>query len=66
MNAKQHPKRGAFVPETPAGTVLFDLRAKTEERAWANLLREAAHMPYQGIEGFKRRGYKVEWWEEQP
>lgn len=57
--------QGAYIPETPAGTVLTHLKAKTEEQAWANLLRDAAHMPYRGIEGFKARGYKVEFWSPQ-
>lgn len=61
-----NPKRGAFVPETPGGTPLLHLKAKTEERAWSNLLRDAAHMPYQGVQGFKQRGYKVLFWEQQP
>lgn len=51
-----------WIPETPAGTLLFDLRSKTEAAAWKKLLKAAAHMPYKGIEGFKRRGYKVEEW----
>lgn len=52
-----------YVPATPAGTVLFHLAAKTEQKAWENLLKDAAHMPYKGIEGFKARGYTVELWE---
>lgn len=51
-----------YYPETPGGTVLMHLGADTEEQAWKNLLKDAAHMPYQGIEGFKERGYKVLPW----
>lgn len=51
-----------YIPATPAGTVLFHLSAKTEQKAWKNLLRDAAHMPYKGIDGFKARGYTVELW----
>ena len=49
-----------FVPVTPAGTVLTWLASPTEAKAWAALMKDAAHMPYRGIEGFKRRGYTVE------
>lgn len=62
---KPSKQRGAYIPETPAGTVLMDLKASTEERAWQNLLRAAAHMPYKGVEGFKQRGYQVNFWKEQ-
>jgi hypothetical protein len=56
--------RGSWIPSTPAGTLLPWLEAPTEAKAWANLLKDAAHMPYRGIEGFKRRGYTVDFWEE--
>lgn len=49
----------SFIPVTPAGTACMWLAAGTEEKAWANLLREAAHMPYRGIAGFKKRGYTI-------
>lgn len=62
MSQTRKQPQGAYVPETPAGTPLVHLRAKTEEQAWANLLRDAAHMPYRGIAGFKARGYRVERW----
>jgi hypothetical protein len=65
MSEGKKQQRGAFIPETPAGTVLMHLKAKSEERAWANLLRDAAHMPYSGVDGFKQRGYKVLYWKEQ-
>lgn len=55
-------KPAAYVPHTPAGTALVHLSAKSEERAWRNLLRDAAHMPYRGVEGFRRRGYTVQCW----
>lgn len=53
-------KRKQFVPVTPAGSVLAHLEADTEEQAWDNLLRDAAHMPYDGKAGFNARGYTVE------
>lgn len=38
----------------------MNLAAKTEEQAWKNLLRDAAHMPYPNtVEAFKKRGYTV-------
>lgn len=53
-----------YVPVTPGGTVLVNLAAKTEEEAIANLLKDAAHMPYDGWDspegyGFKQRGYEI-------
>lgn len=56
-----------FVPVTPGETILTHLAAKTEEEAIANLLKDAAHMPYHGwsctkkncIGGFKERGYEI-------
>jgi hypothetical protein len=57
-------KKTRWIPETPAGSVLVELAADTEAQAWANLLEDAAGMPYDGIEGFKARGYTVEEWEE--
>lgn len=54
-----------YVPITPAGSVLAHLEAPTEAQAWVNLLEDAAHMPYAGIEGFKARGYTVEAWTEE-
>ena len=48
-----------YVPFTPAGSCLMHLASKTEEIAWEKLLDEAAHMPYDGIEAFKQRGYSV-------
>ncbi len=53
----------SFIPITPAGTILMHLVAPTEEEAWANLLRDAAHMPYKTKENFMKRGYRVEKWE---
>jgi hypothetical protein len=48
-----------YVPVTPGGTPCLWLRSKTEAEAWAKLLRDAVHMPYDGIEGFKAHGYVV-------
>ncbi len=48
-----------FTPITPAGTFCTWLAANTEAQAWANLLRDAAHMPYGTKEGFQARGYEV-------
>ena len=49
----------SYIPITPGGTLLFDLKAKTEEQAWRNLLKAAAHMPYKTKERFIARGYTV-------
>lgn len=49
----------SHVPVTPGGTVLFELEADTEDKAWSNLLEDAAHMPYKGKKGFIERGYEV-------
>ena len=51
-----------YIPVTPGGTPCTWLRANTEEKAWANLLWDARHMPYKTIENFKLRGYTVEEW----
>lgn len=48
-----------YVPHTPGGTALFWIKAETEAQAIANLLEDAAHMPYDGWEGFKQRGYEI-------
>ncbi len=53
-----------FVPVTPGGTILVNLAALTEQGAIDNLLRDAAHMPYDGWDspsgfGFKQRGYEI-------
>ena len=48
-----------YVPVTPAGTPCSWLASPTEKEAWKKLLKEAAHMPYNGIEGFKKLGYTV-------
>jgi hypothetical protein len=53
---------GKFFPETPAGTVLMELGANTEDKAWSNLLKDAAHMPYKTKDNFIKRGYKVTFW----
>lgn len=51
-----------FVPVTPAGTPVIDLAAKTEQKAIANLLKAASHMPYGTWENFQKRGYTIEEW----
>ena len=55
-----------WIPRTPAGSDLGWLACPTEAQAWAALLQDAAHMPYQGISGFKARGYSVHRWEAAP
>jgi hypothetical protein len=55
-----------FVPFTPSGSALFHIARDTENKAWAALLKDAAHMPYRGIEEFKARGYTVERMERTP
>lgn len=52
-----------WIPETPAGTTLMHLASKTEQGAWDKLMRDAAHMPYNGRAEFEARGYKVIQWE---
>lgn len=52
-----------FVPITPGGTPCTWLASDTEDKAWAALLKEAAHMPYDGKRGFIERGYTVEQWD---
>ncbi len=54
-----------WFPETPGGTVLAHLGANTEEKAWARLMKDARHMPYNGRAEFEARGYKVLQWEAQ-
>ena len=49
-----------YVPVTPGGTVCDWLAKSTEQEAWDALLQDAEHMPYDGIDGFKQRGYTVE------
>lgn len=57
-------KKGfSFIPCTPAGTPCDWLASRTEEEAWAKLLKDAAHMPYKTKENFIKRGYTVERWE---
>ena len=57
MNEKD---KVCYMPETPGGTVLCDLSSKTEQGAWAKLLK---HAPYPTKEDLVARGYKVEKWE---
>lgn len=60
------PGKIIFVPVTPGGTPCGWLASNTEAQAWAKLLKDAAHMPYRGVDGFKKRGYMVEQFEEKP
>ena len=53
---------GSYMPQTPAGTVLFELAAETEDNAWLNLIYYAGHMPYNTKDNLIRRGYKVLFW----
>lgn len=62
MGTKSINHKACWVPVTPGGTVCDWLMAKTEDEAWANLLRDAAHMPYKTKENFIARGYTVEKW----
>jgi hypothetical protein len=55
-------ERDLWIPCTPGGTHCDWLASNTEGEAWASLLRDAAHMPYRGIQGFKDRGYTVDRW----
>ncbi len=55
-----------YVPCTPAGTPCTWIADITEEKAWANLMLDASHMPYTGIDAFKARGYTVEEWDYDP
>ena len=48
-----------YIPVTPAGTPCMWLESTTEDEAWRKLLVDAAHMPYQGKQGFMQRGYTV-------
>jgi len=54
------PSPKMYIPSTPGGTPLFHLKADSEEQAWTNLVEDAKHMPYDGVEGFKARGYTVD------
>jgi hypothetical protein len=48
-----------FAPVTPGGTTCWHLKSDTREEAIDKLLEDAAHMPYQTWENFKRRGYRI-------
>lgn len=58
MDIMSQPKR--YIPCTPAGTLLFDLRSTTKKQAIKKLLDDASHMPYKTWENFKKRGYTIE------
>jgi hypothetical protein len=59
MHASLDEERKSYVPFTPAGTPLLSLEAESIDRAWANLLEDAKHMPYKTRENFEKRGYTV-------
>jgi hypothetical protein len=48
-----------YVPVTPAGTICAWLMSETEDEAWKQLMKEAAHMPYRNKQEFIDRGYEV-------
>ena len=48
-----------YIPVTPAGTACTWLASETEDEAWEELLKDAAHMPYDVKQGFIERGYTV-------
>jgi len=48
-----------FIPFTPAGTEISHLAAPKFRQAKKRLLRDAAHMPYDGWQGFYDRGYRI-------
>lgn len=52
--------KSVYYPITPGGTICTWLGSDSEDEAWQKLLKDAAHMPYRGIEGFQQRGYTVE------
>ena len=56
--------KGCWAACTPAGTYLAETESDTQTGAWKKLLKAAAHMPYKGVEGFKERGYTVDYWQE--
>jgi hypothetical protein len=53
-----------YVPVTPGGTPCTWLASTTEKKAIKKLLKDAAHMPYDGWAGFQARGYTIETYEE--
>ena len=36
--ANKSVSSGSYMPQTPAGTVLFELATETEDNAWLNLI----------------------------
>ena len=65
--------RKLFVPVTPGGTpVMYGhgalmgkrVAANTREKAIANLLKDASHMPYKTWDNFEKRGYTIAEYEE--
>lgn len=53
-------KKKTYVPVTPGGTVLMHLESNSEDQAKKRLMRDAAHMPYNGWKEFEERGYTIE------
>ena len=56
-------KAGVWAACTPGGTYLAETESDTQTGAWKKLLKAAAHMPYNGVEEFKQRGYTVDYWQ---
>ncbi len=48
-----------YIPMTPGGSPLTHLKSRSEDEAWAKLMKEAAHMPYKNKAEFQARGYWV-------
>jgi hypothetical protein len=49
-----------YVPVTPGGTMVFDCKASTKQKAILNLMKAASHMPYKNWHEFAARGYTIE------
>lgn len=60
-----------YVPTTPAGTpLMYGMNGKkiasySRDKAIANLLKDAGHMPYNGWADFEARGYTIDEYKEQ-
>ena len=52
--------RGLWFAVTPAGTLVYETKAKTREECIAALLKLGSHMPYGTWQNFERRGYTIE------
>lgn len=53
-------RKNYYYAFTPAGSMLTDTHAKTEQECWQKLEKCLAHMPYRNLDEIKERGYKVE------